>query len=110
MALMIIDQLVVFLIIRVGKMELEAAILPARLEQFARRYPDLPQHEAAVAAVRPEVLPWLPGRADDRYGRWEHPPAPCACRHDLLFLAVQCLLCSHFFNVVIDHVAEVDVA
>jgi hypothetical protein len=23
---------------------------------------------------------------------------------------VQCLLCSHFFNVIIDHVAEVDVA
>lgn len=73
-------------------MELEAAVLAAPMEQLPRRYPDLPEHQPAVPAVRPEVQPRLPAGADHRYRRRERRPRPRRerrrqrCWHDRLLL------------------------
>lgn len=75
-------------------MELEAAVLAAPMEQLPRRYPDLPEHQPAVPAVRPEVQPRLPAGADHRYRRRERRPRPRRerrrqrCWHDRLLLLV----------------------
>lgn len=75
-------------------MELEAAILPARLEQLPGRYPDLPQDEAAVGPMRPEVEPGLPAGPDHRDGWREQgrAAAPCPRRRLLLVVAAVAVL------------------
>jgi hypothetical protein len=91
-----------------GEVELEPAVLPARLEELLGRYPHLPQHQAAVCPVWLEVKPRLPAGPDHRDGRRERPPAVPGLRR--LIISVTQLPLARQDLLVLDVVVEIHVA